>query len=434
MKAFDKKKRHIVGSIFSCIFLMLGSFVNPSDATAQFGREKLPEDYIVLAKILSEDFLKEEESPETLRELMIKGIVEIDDKIKELRVVKSSTNELSLIRDKCLSLLENIKKDFIAFYKSIPGSLLDRKADDDISEEVSEEDFAAMSDEEHEKWIQETIASLEDVSSCLKEILPFMQGIIKIVAKYESQNRALNNQLSRIAVKYAAPQSRNNDRVMVTYHELSSVPALIGFATAGKPLQNVTILTTMQNKQGETVTNFYFLEKLDDTWNTVELNLGFLNEGTIVGNNAVPAVAAIDVEVYSEDFSTSFTWEYTEERRCVTYEIAYQGIEFTGKLQDENLDNLADFKKQMTLTPSIPLGEHTIHFQFVRGTDKYTTSYKHDSWDTEEEKTFAINNTKLRFEPTTIKIHVAFPDTTYTIKRTLHVSGDNILPIPAASR
>ena len=287
-----KTQYHYVRLFFLIAVLVTGFSIFSTELPAQQPREKLHDDYIALAKMASAEFISDEDEPENFQEIFDDLFKKGEDEIKTLRAMKPSADEFIKIRDAMLEMSIRGRKDLISFKSSAPPILFifhDEKKAEKIVENLSEEE-------------QEELAL---------EVINWIADFMKLAAKYEKEEKVIQNQLIKIAKKYSAEKKPNDGIVQVQYHDANIELIFIGFKTKGKTLRNVTIVATLRNDDGESVKNFYFVEKLESQWQNSICNMGFdfEDDNGVFGNSTVPDVTAINVEVYSEDFSTTFTWK-----------------------------------------------------------------------------------------------------------------------------
>lgn len=280
---------HRVRLYFLIAAFALGFGILPSKLPAQPPPQKLPDDYIVLAKMVSASFITDKDEPENIQERFDFFFKEIDEEIETLRDMKPSA-EFVKIRDARLKMDISGRKDLVSFKSSTPDIMF------------------ILHDEKKMEKIMENLSEAEQEELAMG-IMDWFADSMKLFAKYEKEEKATQSQLFKIAKKYSAAKKPNDGTVLVQYHDANSELLFIGFKTKEKTLHNVTIVATLRNDEGESVRNFYFVEKLESRWQNSICNIGYEDDDGVFGNSTIPDVNAIDVEVYSEDFSTAFTWK-----------------------------------------------------------------------------------------------------------------------------
>lgn len=267
--------------------------------SAQEKRKPLPEDYIVLAGMMSEVFITDEKEPEDLQEIFDKGLTEMDEALVTLRAMKPSTENFTKLRDAILKITVSARKDMLSIKATMPAILLEF-----ANAQEAEAVVAKMSEAEQEN-IAEAMAG-------------FFVQFVECFAKYAQKEKPITDALLKIVPKYSAGITANDGAILVQYYDANADCIFIGFKTKERTLRNVTIAATLKNEAGASTRNFYFLETLDTEWQNSPCDYGFNSDTGIVGNTTVPDMTTIDVAVYSEDFSTQFTWKRGKKKNTST--------------------------------------------------------------------------------------------------------------------
>lgn len=165
---------------------------------------------------------------------------------------------------------------------------------------MSDADNAANSEAQIRAAAANALANLENKAENLE----------KLLLKAEK----LEASFYELAPQYAADVAENNGRIVVDFDENGTNDHdWLKLFNNGEILYDVCVIATITGKDGNSVTNHYFVERWEKEWLYSELeSLELVN---VVFRNTAFQVQNVKIELYSPAYSTSFTYQYDEEEK-----------------------------------------------------------------------------------------------------------------------
>jgi len=152
------------------------------------------------------------------------------------------------------------------------------------------------------------------IRSAAANALANLENEAKNLEKLLLKGEKLGASFYELAPQYAAEITMNNGRIVVDFDENGTNDHdWLKLFNNGETLYDVCVIATITGKDGNSVTNYYFVERWEKEWLFSELeSLELVN---VVFRNTAFQVQNVKIELYSPAYSTSFTYQYDEEEK-----------------------------------------------------------------------------------------------------------------------
>ncbi|MBP3694455.1 MAG: hypothetical protein J6J31_08495 [Thermoguttaceae bacterium] len=301
----------------------------PAPAAPVISKQEI-RDYFKLAyfcetdELLTEEELKEQDDDDPL-----KVLEEMEQEYTKLQNLSFDNREFEYYKEKNMEWMEKCYASFVGIieseaaleelgiaYENLPespsgweaffsgaadGFLWSYGIPSNFSGKVlSDADNVANSEAQIRSAAANALANLENEAKNLEKLL--LKGEKLGASFYE------------LAPQYAAEITMNNGRIVVDFDENGTNDHdWLKLFNNGETLYDVCVIATITGKDGNSVTNYYFVERWEKEWLFSELeSLELVN---VVFRNTAFQVQNVKIELYSPAYSTSFTYQYDEEEK-----------------------------------------------------------------------------------------------------------------------
>jgi len=300
----------------------------PAPAAPVISKQEI-RDYFKLAYFCETDELLTEEELKEQDDDPLKVLEEMEQEYTKLQNLSFDNREFEYYKEKNMELMEKCYASFVGIIES--GAALEELgiAYENLPESPSgwEAFFSGAAD--GFLWSYgipsnfsgkvlsdaDNVANSEaQIRSAAANALANLENEAKNLEKLLLKGEKLGASFYELAPQYAAEITMNNGRIVVDFDENGTNDHdWLKLFNNGETLYDVCVIATITGKDGNSVTNYYFVERWEKEWLFSELeSLELVN---VVFRNTAFQVQNVKIELYSPAYSTSFTYQYDEEEK-----------------------------------------------------------------------------------------------------------------------
>lgn len=241
------------------------------------------------------------------------------------------------------------------------------------------------------------------------------------------QADALHLLLPTLTEKYAATPTVGSSRIQVNIDEpwggIAGYDWLHVF-NGGAALEDCTVEVELFGATGEVRKNVHFVRRWPaNAWMSARYAPGYEAFGRPVGRETVTRIQTANVRIWSPQFTTSIAYTYRGAEQDADIAKACQQLTVSGRYEPFAKGLLWNTQRgcYFTLKGLPAIGSCQAKLTFQKGLQWRTLTWDLNSWGDGEEKHFGIKEGDLTFDPDTIDLVLAFPDSSYQHKARLKV-------------